>query len=79
MIDDITIIDESVIGTVKDLKEYFRYEIAHQCMTTEFNFEDFNDNVRDILYLLENLENEDNDIKIEVYNHPTGGLTYARI
>lgn len=33
--------DNSVIGTIKDLKEYFRYQIASQCMTGEEEKEDF--------------------------------------
>ena len=33
MNDNIIEKDNYVIGTIKDLKEYFRYQIARQCMS----------------------------------------------
>ena len=48
--------DNYVIGTTKDLKEYFRYQIASQCMTGEE--EGFINEVRYICDLLDNLEED---------------------
>ena len=31
--------DESVKGTIGDLKEYFRYQIASQCMKFDFDYQ----------------------------------------
>ena len=42
--DNIKITDTYVIGSIKDLKEYFRYEIASQCMKFDFDYENFSDN-----------------------------------
>lgn len=77
--------DESVKGTIGDLKEYFRYQIASQCMTgSDCDYENFSDNVRNIIELLDNLydftDNEklaDNDI-IKVSVHPMGGYAIER-
>lgn len=48
--------DNYVIGTIKDLKEYFRYQIASQCMSEEE--ERFTNEVREICDLLDNLEED---------------------
>ena len=48
--------DNYVIGTTKDLKEYFRYQIASQCMSEEE--EGFTNEVREICDLLDNLEED---------------------
>lgn len=48
--------DNSVIGTIKDLREYFRYQIASQCMTGEEEQEGFTNEVREICDLLDTLE-----------------------
>ena len=48
--------DNYVIGTTKDLKEYFRYQIASQYMTVEE--EGFTNEVREICDLLDNLEED---------------------
>ena len=50
--------DNYVIGTIKDLKEYFRYQIASQCMTGEEEKEDFTNEVREICDLLDTLEED---------------------
>ena len=83
--DNIRFENESVIGTIGDLKEYFRYEIASQCMSINFEYEDFRENVKQIMELLDNLyedtENEiftDNDI-IKVVEHPMGSLMIERV
>lgn len=78
--DDVIINDESVIGKVKDIKEYFRYELASQCMSTldKNDYENFIDNCRLILDFIETLEynDEDDDNKIIVKVHPMGSLYY---
>lgn len=83
--DNIEIEDSYIKGTIKDLKVYFRYEIASQCLTgTDCDYENFSNNVRNIIDLLDNLyedtENEifkDNDIII-VKEHPMGGFVIER-
>lgn len=50
--------DDSVIGTIKDLKEYFRYQIASQCMSGEEEKEGFTYEVREICDLLDTLEED---------------------
>lgn len=73
--------DDTVTGTIKDLKEYFRYEIARQCMAgDECDYENFSDNVKNIIELLDNLykdtENDifsDNDI-VKISAHVMGGF-----
>lgn len=83
--DNIIESDESVKGTIKDLKVYFRYQIASQCMTgSDCDYENFSDNVRNIINLLDNLyediENKiftDNDI-VKVSVHPMGGFVIER-
>ena len=55
--DNIVEKDNYVIGTTKDLKEYFRYQIASQCMTGEEE-EGFTNEIREICDLLDNLEED---------------------
>ena len=50
--------DNYVIGTTKDLKEYFRYQIASQCMTGEEEKEGFINEIRYICDLLDTLEED---------------------
>lgn len=54
--DNIVEKDNYVIGTIKDLKEYFRYQIASQCMSGEE--EGFINEVREICDLLDTLEED---------------------
>ena len=49
--------DDYIIGTIKDLKEHFRYQIANQCMTGEEK-EDFTNEVREICDLLDTFEED---------------------
>lgn len=49
--------DNYVIGTIKDLKEYFRYQIASQCMSGEEE-EGFTNEIRYICDLLDTLEED---------------------
>ena len=83
--DNIKVENDSVIGTIGDLKEYFRYEIASQCMKFDFNYEDFRFNVNEIISLLDNLYEDtdsgiftDDDI-IKVSEHPMGSLMIERV
>ena len=79
--DNIEIASDYVKGTIKDLKEYFRYTIASKCMTgSDCDYEIFSSEVGNIMELLDNLyedtENEifsDNDIMI-VKEQPMGGF-----
>ena len=54
--DNIVEKDNYVIGTIKDLKEYFRSQIASQCMSGEE--EGFINEVREICDLLDTLEED---------------------
>lgn len=56
--DNLIIKDNYIIGTIKELKEYFRYEIASQCMTGEEQKEEFTNNIREICDLLDTLEED---------------------
>lgn len=50
--------DNYVIGTIKDLKEYFRYQIASQCMTGEEEKEGLTNEVREMCDLLDTLKED---------------------
>ena len=50
--------DNYAIGTIKDLKEYFRYQIASKCMTGSEEKEDFTYEVRELCDLLDTLEED---------------------
>lgn len=48
--------EDYVIGSIADLKEYFRYQIASLCMTgEECDYEEFKDNVVATMELLDTL------------------------
>ena len=84
--DALEINDESVVGSIKDLMEYFRYEIANQSMSgTECDIEDYIDNVKNIVEVLENLQEDlmneqytENDV-LKVSVHPMGGLVIEEV
>lgn len=77
--DNLTITDTYVIGTLKDLKEYFRYELASQCMSFSED-EDFLTNAADIINVISNLvEDEENGLynlndTLKVAEHQMGGF-----
>ena len=58
--DDIKITDEYVIGSIKDLMEYFRYQIASQSMAigVENEIENYIDNVKNMIEVIENLQED---------------------
>lgn len=72
--------NDRVIGSVKDLLEYFRYELASQCMTGDEEKENFIDNAENIINFIKRLhcylEHNDYNKKeiIAVAEHPMGGL-----
>ena len=84
--DALEINDESVVGSIKDLMEYFRYEIADQSMSgTECDIENYIDNVKNIIEVLENLQEDlmneqytENDV-LKVSVHPMGGLVIEEV
>lgn len=51
--------DDFIKGSVKDLREYFRYKIASLCMTGHEEQEDFTNTVKEICDLLDNLEEDE--------------------
>ena len=83
--DNIKIESDYVEGTLEDIMEYFRYELASQCMSgkwldKENNYENFIDNAKNIIEVIENLEEDlqnkiftKNDI-IRVSEHAMGGF-----
>lgn len=78
--DNLKINDDSVIGTVKDIKTYFRYELANQCMS-DLDYENliFNANmILDLLKVMEEYASDDN-AKIMVWYNPMGSLEYEYI
>ena len=73
--------EDYVIGCIGDLKEYFRYQLASLCMTgKECDYEEFRDNVNNIIELLDNLyEDTMNNIfsdldVVRVSKHPMGNF-----
>ena len=50
--------DDYVIGTIKDLRTYFRYQIASLCMTGKEEKEGLINEVREICDLLDTLEED---------------------
>ena len=80
--DNLEITSEYVKGTIKDVMEYFRYEIASQSMSgTDCNYNDYLYNMHNILDVIDNLQEDlENDIKTEndiviVKEHVMGGFT----
>lgn len=54
--DNIIETDDYISGTLKDLKEYFRYKIASLCMSGEDEQEGVTNTVREICDLLDEFE-----------------------
>ena len=50
--------DNYVIGSIEDLRVYFRYQIASQCMTGKEEKEGFTYEIREICDLLDTLEED---------------------
>ena len=77
--------EDYVIGSIADLKEYFRYQIASLCMTgAECDYEELRDNINNIIELLDNLyEDTMNNILsdldvVRVSKHPMGNFMIER-
>lgn len=72
---------DSVIGKVKDLKEYLKYELASQCMSMKLSYEELVFNGKIILYLLEDIEESgiDEDKVMELYYNPMGALELREV
>ena len=74
--DNLTINDEEIIGKVKDVKEYLRYELANQCMS-DINYENLIDNADMIIDLLQELdETQEDTLKIKVYYNHMGAYMF---
>ena len=73
--------DESVIGTIKDIKEYLKYELANQCMSMSIDYEELIYNGKLILYLLEDIEESgiDENKKMQLYFNPMGALELKEV
>ena len=54
--DNIIETDDYISGTLKDLKEYFRYKIASLCISGEDEQDEFTNTVREICDLLDEFE-----------------------
>lgn len=76
--DDIKFTNEEVIGKVKDIKEYFKYELASQCMS-DLSYEELIYNSKLVFDLIEDLEEEDNELEIGVIFNPMGSYQYRKI
>lgn len=79
--DKILATSDYIQGSIKDLKVYFRYQMASLCMTgKECDYEEFRDNVNNIIELLDNLyEDTMNNIfsdldVVRVVKHPMGNF-----
>lgn len=75
--DKLIINDTEVKGLCKDVKEYFIYDLASQCMGDN-GYEDIIFNGRMIFDLIEELENNNvnDDFNIVVKYNPMGSLYY---
>ena len=72
---------ESVIGTVKDLKEFFRYKIVSLCIAKEAeeDIEKLCYDVERTIELLKELNDvDDENIKVIVRENVYGGFYYER-
>ena len=76
--DALDITGDSVTGTIKDIKEYLKYELASQCMS-DVDYENLIDNFKMTIDLLEQLIEEDDDKKIIVKVHPMGGFYFEEV
>lgn len=76
--DNIKFTGEEVIGKVKDIKEYFKYEIASQCMS-DLSYEELIYNSKLVFDLIEDLEEENNELEIGVIFNPMGSYQYRKI
>ena len=56
--DNIVEKDDYIIGTIEDLREYFRYQISSLCMTGEEEKEGLTNEIRNICDLLDTLEED---------------------
>ena len=75
--DDLIINDEEIKGTLKDIREYFKYLLATQCMSIKVDYETLVYNARIIIDFLEESEYYDdldeNDVVIARLN-PMGSI-----
>lgn len=73
--DDLKIDSEEVSGKTKDIKEYFRYELASQCMS-DVDYENLIFNAKMIIYFIEDLEESglDDNTEIRAYLNPMGAI-----
>ena len=78
--DNLIIDSESVQGKTKDIKEYFTYELASQCMS-DLGYEEIVYNGRLILNLIDELENNNinDDFTIIVKYNPMGSLYFEEV
>lgn len=78
--DDLKINDNSIVGAAKDVKTYFRYELANQCMS-DLDYENLIFNANMIMSLLEVMEENisDENVKIMVWYNPMGSLEYEEL
>lgn len=67
--------NETVIGTINDIKEYFRYELASQCMSMDVDDENLKINADLIFDLFDKLP-QISTTRIKVSYHPMGALMY---
>lgn len=78
--DNLEIDGDTVRGKVEDVMEFLKYEIAHQCMS-RIDYEELINNTREIIDLLAVMMDNINDHeqRIEVYQHPMGGLYFNEL
>lgn len=78
--DNLEIDGDTVKGKAKDVMEYLKYEIAHQCMS-DIDYEELINNTREIIDLIAIMDNHiiNDEQRIEVYQHPMGGLHYNEL
>ncbi len=82
---NVEITDSYIIGSIKDLIEYFIYEIASQGMGKEIDIENYIDNVGKMLDVIKNLQEDlmndlysENDV-VKISIHPMGVLIIEEV
>lgn len=79
--DNVIFNDDKITGTITDLIEYFKYEIASQCMSVK-EIENLTDILRETASLLDNLEESkqlyNNTDLLTVSVHPMNGFIITK-
>lgn len=71
--------DEDIIGKVKDIKKLFINELAKNLLDKEFEVKEKISDINNVQELFKNLEKENDNTIIKIYNNPMGGLEFKHL